>query len=775
MAPVCGDRQFPEAVFPRFTERLIMGRFVKFSSIRRNLPLPIGRGWRPQVELLEARLVCAIVHFDIQPDLEQEPISPFIYGRNSGLSGAFANLNLTRLGGNRWTAYNWENNASNAGSDYFFQNDGFLGGGDVPGGAVQGALDQAAALDAAAVITIPINGYVAADKLGGGDVRNSGPNYLQTRFKEERARKGAPFTLTPSVTDAYVYQDEFVNWVNTNYPHGQTDPTRPIFYSLDNEPDLWAFTHEAIHPNRVTYAELAEKTLDYAAAIKDVVPGSKVFGPVNYGWHGFTTLQDAPDRNGRDFHTFYLQQLAQAQATSGRRLVDALDVHWYPEAQGGGVRITEDNNSAAVVAARLQAPRSLWDPTFTETSWITQWSTGGPIRLIPRMQAKIDQYYPDTRLAFTEYNYGGGNHISGGIAQADVLGIFGREGIFAAAQWPLLSNETFVGGAFRMFRDFDGQQGTFGDTSVSAITDDVVSSSIYASIDTQDPNALILVAINKTDQPLTAVMDIQGLSPSASSKIYRLAGSNANPVYQGELPIGGGGGFTYVLPAFSVHTFRINGRQTTPLGDFNGDGVYDCEDVDPLVAAIASGSHPSAFDITGDTVVTIHDLNRWREVAGAANLLSGGAYPVGDANLDGFVDGTDFNLWNAHKFTATAAWCAGDFSADGRVDGSDFNLWNANKFTAALRLVPLTSPAMGRQERIADTVFAAWGEGRSSSLPPADSNYRASFAMIFGRLRTSVANGASNGTHFVWRNDGDRHKRGRPQILPGLPSLEWHR
>src|SRR6185369_10007154 len=96
------------------------------------------------------------------------------------------------------------------------------------------------------------------------------------------------------------------------------------------------------------------------------------------------------------------------------------------------------------------------------------------------------------------YNYGGGDHISGGIAQADVLGIFGREGVYAASQWKLYTSEPFVAGAFGMFRNYDGLNSTFGDTSVSAITSSVSDSSIYASIDSTNPNVMILVAINKT-------------------------------------------------------------------------------------------------------------------------------------------------------------------------------------------------------------------------------------------------------------------------------------
>ena len=110
-----------------------------------------------------------------------------------------------------------------------------------------------------------------------------------------------------------------------------------------------------------------------------------------------------------------------------------LDVHWYPEARGTK-RITEKDTSPKTVAARLQAPRSLWDPTYTEKSWITG-TWGKPIRLIPWLLERIAERYPGTKLAMTEYNFGAGDHISGGLAQADVLGIFGREGLYLGNYW----------------------------------------------------------------------------------------------------------------------------------------------------------------------------------------------------------------------------------------------------------------------------------------------------------------------------------------------------
>ena len=67
--------------------------------------------------------------------------------------------------------------------------------------------------------------------------------------------------------------------------------------------------------------------------------------------------------------------------------------------------------------------------------------------------------------------------------------------MYAAAEWPLVGSEPFIGGALQMFRNYDGANGMFGDTSVSASTDDVVSSSVYASVDSAHPNIVTLHSV----------------------------------------------------------------------------------------------------------------------------------------------------------------------------------------------------------------------------------------------------------------------------------------
>jgi BNR/Asp-box repeat len=117
--------------------------------------------------------------------------------------------------------------------------------------------------------------------------------------------------------------------------------------------------------------------------------------------------------------------------------------------------------------------------------------------------------------------------------------------------------------------------------------------------------------------------------------------------------------------------------------DFNHDQVLNLEDIDALIAAIATGSTNPAFNLTENSAINLDDRDAWLAAAGQVNLGPGRVYRIADADLDSVVDGVDFGIWNSHKFTSVAAWSQGDFNADGNIDGSDFNLWNANKFTSA--------------------------------------------------------------------------------------------
>ncbi len=491
-------------------------------------------------------------------------ISPLIYGVTP-LDGncavpAAARFTLCRLGNNRWSSYDWENNASNAGgnaSDACFVNDGELGGGDTAGAAVSDVVAQAQTAGAATLVTLPLLDYVAADKPGGvGDPTCTGAAftndqahaYLAAHFRANQPVKGAAFVYPPDATDANVYSDEFVAHLRDN-----TNGAKLLF-GLDNEPGVWNLTNGAAHPAHPTYAEVVEKNVAFAKSTRDQWPTAEIAGYVGYGYNDFVNLQGAPDADANGlFVDYYLTNLAQASATYGSRLIDYFDVHWFPELYVGPTRITSNDATPDFVALRMQATRSLWDPTYVEPGWITGTVTNGqPIRLLPWLNQRIAAGYPGTKLSVSAWSYGGGTDVSGAVAAADALGIFAQQGVSMAAFASQTGDDPYVIGAFEAFRNYDGAGASFGDTSVAATSSNVEVASVYASVDSTDASRVVVIAINRSETELPTKLSVDDSHAFATADVYTITSAGPTPAPAPALTAQPANTFTYVMPAYSV-------------------------------------------------------------------------------------------------------------------------------------------------------------------------------------------------------------------------------
>lgn len=518
-----------------------------------------------------------------------KPISPWIYGTNfySGNTSPQPNFSFDRAGGNRWTAYNWINNGSNAGSDYFYENDNYLCNGScnasISAEAVRTFIagDHTAGL--ASLVTLQLQGYVSVDTTT-VQVPPPFPNlkYFRPVVPKKSTVSPAPFTITPppATTDNNVYMDEFA-WALDQKFSGMNifaaNAVHPTFISLDNEPDLWNSTHQEIQGStNVSTANFITKTVTLAKALKDLrvqfpnqFSNVVIFGPVNYGFNGIYSWQGdptfSPTPNGADwFADKYLAGIYTASAAYGAPLVDVYDFHWYSEATDGTTRVinlTSSTLSDPQIQAIVQSPRSLWDATYKENSWISNNVLGGPIYILSRLQAKIAAANPGMKIAITEYENGGFNHIAGTIAQADNLGIFGSMGIFAASFWPPNGTYSYTLAGFRAYRDFDGAGSNFGDTSLQSSSTDVASVIVYASTDTATPGRVVFVAINRSNaQKVTA---INGQALSGTAHLYQMTATTSTgqtvvqPVSIGTMAAGGSS-LTVILPPYSVTTIDIH-------------------------------------------------------------------------------------------------------------------------------------------------------------------------------------------------------------------------
>ena len=325
---------------------------------------------------------------------------------------------------------------------------------------------------------------------------------------------------------------------------------------------------------------------------------------MHYGFNGIVNWQNAAGFSSTYWFTDkYLADLKAASQADGRRLLDVYDIHWYSEAQGDGTRIVDLSSSvlsANQIQAIVQSPRSLWDPTYRETSWVADY-LGGPVRILDRLQQKIDAVWPGTGLSVTEYNNGGANHIAGAVAQADNLGVFGQQNIFAANFWPTVDSP-FILSAFKMYRDFDGTLGSFGDTSIPTVSSDTSKVSAYFSRDSQNPNRYVIVAINRS--AATQTVAFNGLSLAGTARAFRLSGTSTTPVSVGTSSVNLAN-WKLALPALSVSTIEIVASTAPTAPAFTTQPLSQTVTVGTAVTftSAATGSPAPTFQWKKDNVV----------------------------------------------------------------------------------------------------------------------------------------------------------------------------
>jgi len=519
------------------------------------------------------------IQVNVDPGSGRAPISPYIYGVDQDLPGV-ATPGSRRQGGNRMTAYNWETNASNAGSDYLYENDNFMVSGlpsnqqGIPAIAVTQFHDQSLAEGSPyTVLTVQMAGYVSADESGPVPTTQDAPS--SRFFPVINDTPGGVFPSSPNLTDGKIYMDEFLNHIVQKYGSA-SGPTGVKGYDLDNEPDLWSSTHSEISPVQKTCGDFLTLSVGMAKTVKHMDPAADVLGPVSYGSEGYFTFQNAPDWTSiqaanpayRWFLDYYLDQMSQASAAAGTRLLDVLDLHRYTDDSGGSPNESVSNQTdfstnIGCDMERVQSPRVLWDPTFVEDSWVQQYFSQY-LPWIPNIQASIAKYYPGTKLSFTEYNYGGESDISGGIAEADVLGIYGKYGVYLGCLWLLHGSPPplYESAAFNLYLNYDGQGGKFGGTRISETDSDTVTSSAYASVDSA--NGIHIVALNKSYKATADVsFQIQGPVAYTTAQVYAFDSTSSTITQRASATISGNQ-FTYKLPPLTAAHFVVAAPLTAP-------------------------------------------------------------------------------------------------------------------------------------------------------------------------------------------------------------------
>ena len=481
-------------------------------------------------------------------------ISPYIYGMAEyGVDPAYqksARLPVLRWGGDGTTRYNWQVDSSNAGFDWYF-----MGGDGIADPTPSGGPDALVLADektqSQTLLTIPIIPYInnSASWSCSFPVRLYGPQQSTNPYVfpngdtcgNSIALDGSQLQDTNILANHIANTPSFQNaWVQHLVSKFGTAKKGGVkFYQMDNEPFGWANTHRDVQPSQPTYDFIVAQTLQYASAVKEADKSALILGPSDFGWAAYVGNGPEIQEHGGLWNApWYLQQMAQYQAAGHPRPIDYFDEHYYPSF-----------SAQPDTATLLQSTRSLWDPTFTDDSWIGQYY--GPIHLIPRMQAWVKQYNPGLKTALSEYSWGNTGQIVDAVAEADVLGVFGRQGLDFATMWNVPSPTQPLAFSFLLYRNYDGAGDGFGTVSVQSSSADQDQLAVYAAA--RSDHMLTIALINKTASPLTSAMTVAHPAPTKSAQYYSYSSADLTAIH-GLPPVAFKHGAANVtVPAMSIN------------------------------------------------------------------------------------------------------------------------------------------------------------------------------------------------------------------------------
>jgi uncharacterized protein (TIGR03437 family) len=218
------------------------------------------------------------------------------------------------------------------------------------------------------------------------------------------------------------------------------------------------------------------------------------------------------------------------------------------------------------------------------------------------MHQWVDQNYPGTKLAITEYMWHALGTITGAIAQADILGIFGREALDYGTLWGPPATTDPGAFAFKIFLNYDGNGSQFGGASVSATTSDPDMLSIFAAQRTD--SALTVLVLNKTTGNISDSISLANFTPAGTAQVWQYSQANPMSIVRQTSDINvGGNSLTATFPAYSMTLIVIPQAQSAMsvpqpvISSVKSAASYDATGVSPgeIVAIFGQGLGPATF------------------------------------------------------------------------------------------------------------------------------------------------------------------------------------
>ena len=281
------------------------------------------------------------------------------------------------------------------------------------------------------------------------------------------------------------------------------DPNSIRYWNMDNEPEIWSGTHDDVCPVQPPVETFMQAYFDVAKKARALYPDIKLVGPVpcnEWQWYNWDNQRIQLGQNYYVWLEYFIKRIGEEQQDSGVRLLDVLDIHFYPY---------ETSPSDIVQLHRVWFDTTYDYPGANGVKRLGQWGWDNSITreyIFTRCRDWLDQYIgPDHGVTFgvTEMGIKGDNPNVTAVWYASTLGVFADEGVELFTPW------TWKVGMWEVLHLFSRYSQPIRILSESSNEETV---SAYASIsDNMDAVTLILVcrSLNQTIDVSATVQNFQ--------------------------------------------------------------------------------------------------------------------------------------------------------------------------------------------------------------------------------------------------------------------------
>lgn len=507
------------------------------------------------------------------------PVSPYIYGRNNNLSDnpsrpttsesialyKEAGLRFAREnGGNNATKYNWRRKLSSH-PDWY--NNVYDHSWDYASQEIQKTIPGLQVMWAFQLI-----GKAAGNKNNNfGDWSYNGSNWWSGVGQNlagggQVNPAGGSQALVNGNPALYL-----VDWTADSttgvlnhwfWPGGlNLDKSQFIYWSMDNEPEIWNGTHDDVMPALPSASAFMDSYFAVAKKARERYPQIKLTGPVPANeWQWYRWGDQSLNIDGKYYCwlEYFIKRVADEQKSSGIRLLDVLDVHWYPSESSNADlvqlhRVFYDETYVYPGANGVKTVNGGWDASQNKEY------------IFKRINDWLLKHFGENHgitIALTENDISSSNPNIASVVYASMLGTFADNGVEIFTPW---SWKTGMWETLHLFSRYSKG------TRVKSTSSNDATVSGYSTINGSNDSMTVILVNRDLSASRTTTVNLTGFAvPNGSYKIMELSSlpstetfvSRTSNALKSKTVTVSGNSFNITLPSLSTTAVILTGTAT---------------------------------------------------------------------------------------------------------------------------------------------------------------------------------------------------------------------